>query len=185
MKNKFLLITGGLILILCLFFGTYAWYLYFLSYGNSIAYDETVNGNLKSGTVVLRDDGVGVYDSDADSLEDSEIDDVIPYKFRVINEGDKKDTYTLYIEDLPLNSINDGCTYETLLNREQLKYQLKLNNKVLKEDYLSNINDNILDARTIDPNVINNYELKIYIHDEALEWTGKHYHYKVVLNKTN
>ena len=44
------------------------------------------------------------------------------------------------------------------------------------------INDNILDTRSISKDATNNYELRIYIHEDATDWTGKHYHYKVVLN---
>ena len=50
---------------------------------------------------------------------------------------------------------------------------------------MSNIDDNILDTRNISGLKTNNYELRIYIHDEALNWMGKHYHYKVVLNNSN
>ena len=50
---------------------------------------------------------------------------------------------------------------------------------------MSNINDNILDTRKIEGSKTNNYELRMYIHEEALNWMGKHYHYKVVLNNSN
>ncbi|MBQ8472654.1 MAG: hypothetical protein IJ501_04045 [Bacilli bacterium] len=181
MKNKVVLVCGALVLILFLAFGTYAWYLYFLR--ASGGFEVHNNNNLRYGDIVLKDDGNSVYDADADSIEDDLVNHVIPYKFRVINEGNKEGNYYLYIEDLPVNAINDGCTYDTLLVREQLRYQLKLNGEVIKEDFLSNINDNILDKRTMEGNSTNHYELRIYIHDTALDWMGKHYHYKVVLNK--
>lgn len=181
MKNKVLLVCAGLLLLLFLAFGSYVWYLYFLR--GSGNFEINNNSNLKYGDIVLKDDGNSVYETDADSIEDEQASSVIPYIFRVENTDDSSGNYYLYIEDMPVNSINDGCTTETLLTREQLKYQLKLNGKVIKEDYLSNIDDNILDKRTITAKGINYYELRIYIHDEALEWTGKHYHYKVVINK--
>lgn len=179
MKNKVLIICASLLLFLFLVFGTYAWYLYFLRASGDFSINK--NSNLISGSVVLKDNGNSVYDSDATSLEDEEVHSVKPYVFQVVNDG-KDSSYTLYIEDLPVNAIKDGCTTATLLNRGQLKYQLKLNSKVIKEDYLSNIQDNILDKRNISEKTTNHYELRIYIHDDATDWTGKHYHYKVVLN---
>lgn len=181
MKNKVVLVCGALLLIIFLAFGTYAWYLYFLRLGGGFQIQN--NSNLRYGDIVLKDDGNSVYDADADSIEDDLVHHVIPYKFRVINEDNDEGNYYLYIEDLPINAINDGCTYDTLLVRDQLRYQLKLNGEVIKEDFLSNIKDNILDKRNINGNSTNHYELRIYIHDTALDWMGKHYHYKVVLNK--
>lgn len=180
MKNKVLLISATLLLLLFLAFGTYVWYLYFLNASGDFAINN--NSNLRYGDIVLTDSGNGVYDADADSIEDEQVNSVLPYKFQVKNTDDNSGNYYLYIEDMPVNSIKDGCTSETLLTREQLRYQLKLNNRIIKEDFLSNIEDNILDKRTIAGNATNNYELRIYIHDTALEWTGKHYHYKVVIN---
>lgn len=181
MKNKLLLACAALLLLIFLGLGTYAWYLFFLRASGDFAIHN--NNNLKKGDISLVDDGKNVYDADADSIEDELVDEVEPYKFKIVNSGDKEDKYTLFIEDLPLNSINDGCTSSTLLTRDLLKYQLKLEGRVIKEDYLSNIKDNILDERMVEGNDSNEYELRIYIHDEALNWTGKHYHYKVVLNK--
>ena len=45
--------------------------------------------------------------------------------------------------------------------------------------------DNILDTRSVNGKDANAYELRIYIHDEAEDWYGKHYHYRVVLKKDN
>lgn len=183
MKNKVLIVVAALLLFIFLVFGTYAWYLFFLKIGNN-SMANTLNSSLINGDITLIDNGNGVYDSDANSILDSNVSDIIPYKFKIVNKGISRD-YNLYIEDLPVNAINDGCTENTLLERSQLKYELKLNGKVIKNDLLSNINDNILDKRKIDMNKTNNYELRIYIHDDAIDWTDKHYHYKIVLNKEN
>ena len=99
--------------------------------------------------------------------------------FKVKNSKNTEGKYTIFIEDAPLNSINDGCTEETLLSRKDLKYQLKLNGQIIKEDFLSSIKDNILDTETIKENTTNNYELRIYIHENANDWVGKHYHYQI------
>ncbi len=178
MKNKGLLVLAGLILVVFIAIGTYNWYTFFSraseNYGNS-------SPNGESETVVLKDTE-NVYDVDAVKIGEEDISKVTPYVFEIENAHNKKHNYTLLIEDIPLNLVDDGCTEETLLKRQQLEYQLKLNDKVIKQDYLSNITNNILDERTIDSNTINKYELRVFIHQEAEEWTGKHYHYKVTLN---
>ena len=158
MKNKVLLIIGSLILVIFLIIGTYSWYLYFLQIGRG--YYITSAEGTRIGDIILIDNGKNVYDADAKNLDDKDVLNVQPYSFKISNLGNTKRTYTLYIEDLPLNSINDGCSSKTLLNRSQLKYQLKVNGK---------------DA--------NSYELRIYIHDTNEDWYNKHYHYRVVLKK--
>ena len=182
MKNKLLIICAGFILFIFLVFGTYTWYLYFVSATGSF----NVNNNskyLENSGILFKDYGNSVYDSNAESLNDDNINQVPTYNFEVLNTNDKPGQYNLYIEDLPVNMINDGCTEETLLSRRQLKYQLSLNGNIIKDGFMETINDNILDTREIDANVTNKYSLKIYIHDEAIDWFGKHYHYKVSINR--
>ena len=182
MKNKFIVVVGGIILLLFIIFGTYAWYTYFLKASGNFNINK-INRTTNSSGIVFQDDGNSVYDSDATRLEDTEIGEVPSYNFTVTNVKDENGSYILYIEDLPVNAINDGCTESTLLDRSQLKYQLKLNGKIIKEDKMSKIKDNILDSRKINADTTNNYSLKIFIHDEAENWVGKHYHYKVTINK--
>lgn len=179
MKNKLLLICAALLLFIFLVFGTYAWYLYFLRSSGDLEINK--NNTLRDGKIVLKDDGNNVNDTNADDVVDEEIDSVVPYKFKIVNEG-RTGTYYLYIEDLPANAVNDGCTNETLLTRDKLKYQLKLNGSVIKEDYLSNVKDNIIDYRNINGLETYNYELRVFIHEEATDWIGKHYHYKIIIN---
>lgn len=179
MKNKLLLICAAALLFIFLVFGTYFWYLFFLQ----ISEDFTVNNNnINNGSIIFVDYGNNVYEVDAETVDENSVSAVIPYKFEVKNNSNKDGNYHLYIEDLPASFVNDGCTEATLLDRNMLKYQLKLNGSIIKDDYLSNIKDNILDIRNIGTKKINSYELRIYIHDEAYDWAGKHYHYKVVLN---
>ncbi len=180
MKNKILLYSAALLLLVFLVFGTYCWYLFFLG-----ASDRYGSGNLSSfrdHDIILNDDGNQVYYNDATSITDIEVKDLNPYTFKIQNYGSASEIYTLYLEDVPINYVDDGCTYDTLLKRDQLKYQLKLNGEVVREDLLSNIDDNILDKGTIPKDKVYEYELRIFIHDKATNWEGKHYHYRVVLN---
>lgn len=182
MKNKVLIICAGLVFLIFLMFGTYAWYLFFLKAGGVL----TVNNNkkyLETSGIIFQDNGNNVYDAKAESLEDNNIDSVPSYEFQVTNTNNHEGTYNLYIEDLLANQVDDGCTENTLLTRKDLKYKLSLNGKDIKKGYMETINDNILDSRTIEGNTTNNYSLKIYIHDETTNWFGKHYHYRVSLNR--
>ena len=176
MKKRILLTIAALLLISFLGIGTYMWYNFFL--GITSNYGNSSNGS-SSGSIKLEDAETSVTDSNASKVDDSEVSNVTPYTFKVKNSKNTEGKYTIFIEDAPLNSINDGCTEETLLSRKDLKYQLKLNGKIIKEDFLSSIKDNILDTETIKENTTNNYELRIYIHENANDWVGKHYHYQI------
>ena len=186
MKNKILLICGAFLLLVFLTYGTFAWYNYFLNINNAnennLKHNNTFsNSNYKVDDIEFKETGKPVYDVDAKSIDEVDIDKVPAYEFKVVNEGKKKREYYLYIEDVPVNMVDDGCTEDTLLKRSDLKYRLTMNGELLKEDFLSSIQDNILDKREIEVNKTNSYALKIYIHDGALDWFSKHYHYKVIL----
>lgn len=185
MKNKILYLFLGIILIILLVFGTYAWYSYFLKFNkNNVNNDNSknVNTTVKVGDIEFKEENA-VYDDDAKSIDDIEVSKVPEYKFKIINNGNGERGYTVLIEDIPVNLVDDGCSDDNILSRNDLKYQLYLNGKKIKEDYLSSIKDNILDTRTLKTKETNDYILKVYIHENAKDWVGKHYHYKVVLKK--
>lgn len=185
MKNKIILLLGGVILVILLVIGSYSWYLYFLKYniGNNSATNSNNNSGVKVGELEMKEDGKAVYDVDAKSIENIEVSKVPSYNFKIINNGNSNKSYSILIEDIPANLVDDGCTEDNLLTRNDLKYQLSLNGKIIKEDFLSNINDNILDTGTIESKKTNYYSLKVYIHEKVRDWIGKHYHYKIVLSK--
>ena len=151
MKKRILLTIAALLLISFLGIGTYMWYNFFL--GITSNYGNSSNGS-SSGSIKLEDAETSVTDSNASKVDDSEVSNVTPYTFKVKNSKNTEGKYTIFIEDAPLNSINDGC-------------------------FLSSIKDNILDTETIKENTTNNYELRIYIHENANDWVGKHYHYQI------
>ena len=181
MKNKILLICGSLMLIIFIIFGTYYWYLYFLRINNISSSTTTTTQN--AGGITLIDNGKNVYDSDASNTDSNNVENIDAYIFNVKNDNNTTGNYTLYLEDVPINSVKDGCTESTLLKRNQLRYQLILEEEVIKEDDLENIKDNILDTRTINANSVNHYKLRVYIKEDAEDWTNKHYHYKVSIKK--
>ena len=182
MKNKILIFCGFMILLIFIAFGTYFWYLYFLK--TSSIYSSNSDDTMQVvGDISLIDNGNNVYDSDADNLDGDDVSSIEAYVFNVKNDSNSKKNYTLYIEDVNANKVKDGCTEDTLLKRSQLRYQLILDETVIKEEDFDNIKDNILDERQIEGNSVNHYKLRVYIKESADNWVGKHYHYKVTLKK--
>lgn len=181
MKNKILLFCGFFLLLIFIAFGTYAWYLYFINISGSLEINNTSN-NYKDGNIVLINNSEYIYETEAESVGDKRLESVPSYNFQVKNTGSKKGNYTVYIEDVLASAVDDGCTEDSLLTRNMLKYQLKLNGNIIRDGFLSNIKDNILDERMLEGNATNSYDLKVYIHDENENWQGKHYHYRIVIN---
>lgn len=177
MKSRSVLIFGFISVIISIVIGAYFWWLYFLNYNNDGRFS---NENFGYGNLVLIDiEGVN-----ATSEESKENGIGTPsYLFRVDNKKNSSTKYTLYIEETPYNLVDDECSPSTTLQRKDLSYSFKLNGVIIKYGKLSDIKDNILDERMIGVDKSNNYELRVWINEEAYEWEGKHYHYKVVLKE--
>ena len=95
MKNKVLLVCAGFLLLIFLMFGTYMWYIFFIQYSGTNS--ETNNStNIQSGNIVFKDDGNGVYELNAKSLEDSQIDNVPSYNFQIENTKKYIKLYFIY-----------------------------------------------------------------------------------------
>lgn len=113
---------------------------------------------------------------DLGPIDDESIDSVIPYQFsiRSINKGNQ--TYMLLIED-----IIDNDNENNNLTRNYLRYELRLNNEIVKRGNLSEISNNILDRRAISKNEVNKYSLKIWISSNAkdIDWMNKYYSYNI------
>ena len=177
MKSKITLGVGFLGIIIFIIIAAYLWYLYFLDFNNDGKFND--NGSMQGRLVMVDLDGVNA--TNEESKESGE--DTPSYLFRIDNRKTGNTSYTLYIEDTPYNQVNDGCSMATTLTRSDLSYQLKLNGALIKTGKMTEINNNILDSRIINANVSNNYELTVWINEEAIEWEGKHYHYKVVMKE--
>lgn len=177
MKGRSFLIIGFICVIIFIVIGSYFWFWFFLDYHSNGRFS---NDNIGQGKVILVD-VESVNSTDEESKENG--DDSPSYIFKVNNNKTSSANYVLYLEETPYNMVNDGCTSETTLQRDDLSYQLTLNGKVIKSGKMTEIKDNILDEQFINIDVSNHYELKIWINEEADAWEGKHYHYKVVLKE--
>lgn len=177
MKSRSVLVVGFISIIIFIIIGAYFWWLYFLDYNSDGRFN---NESFGYGNIALVDiEGVNATNQES---QENGIDSPA-YLFRVDNNKTSTTKYVLYLEETPYNLVNDGCTMATTLQREELSFSLKLNGIIIKYGNMTEINDNILDEQVINIDNSNNYELKVWINEEAEEYEGKHYHYKVVLKE--
>ncbi len=131
-------------------------------------------------TIALKDGGKGV---DIDSLfpkSDVEAQSVPAYSFDITNTGDISGQYEILLED-SVKKDEDGYQAKKFLTRDNLKYELSLNGKVIAKNLLSTIKHNRLDTRIIGANKKNSYRLRIWVPMNAKNWQDKTYHYRVVV----
>lgn len=175
-KNNKGLIVILIVFIVCfVFLAAYLWYHFFLKLG----LDGLLNGaNGSNGALVLKAEN-SVY-ATYEEGEKEEI-NIQAYKFKVQNRGIKSARYNLIFTEISPKEANDGCTEVAVLKKDQLKYQLLFNDNVISEGKLNNLENNLLDSRVINPDKTNNYQLKVWLDEEATGNQGKHFHYKVDL----
>ncbi len=172
MKKFVLLVLAGVALFVFIFTTSILWYRFFYGDG-SINNTSLINVEISGTNNVLDESGlIPVDDNTALSLT--------PYEFTVTNSSDNDSVYNVLLED---SIISDDATYSSkeLLSRNQLRYQLSLNGKVIKSGDLDEIKNNILDTRSIAPSQVNNYQLRIYVAEDAqnTEWQNKYYHFEI------
>ncbi len=107
------------------------------------------------------------------SNEELNSDTTIPYTFNIINNGKVRAKYKVI--------LYDNASSGNSIKRENLHYQLILNNSIIKEGILSDIKDDILDLRSINSNNANEYNLKVWIDEDALTEDLKYTYYLKVL----
>lgn len=168
-----LLIIGLILFGFCVGI-TFLWYRVFQR-------DKVAITNL---TIALKDKGKGVDVESLVPMNDRDAKDVPAYSFDIMNNGDTNGRYEVLIED-GIKRDRDGYQVYDLLSRDQLRYELILNGKVIAKDSLSKVKNNILDTRVIGANKTNSYSLRIWIPFDAEDWQNKTYHYKVVVNTIN
>ena len=167
MRKKIFLVFSGILLFAFVMCTAFLWYKVFY-YG-----DFTTIKNIQ---IQKENEHVTINENLFPmTKEESKI--VPSYKFSVKNVNSLKSHYEVVYKEI---SSNTGNT----LSKKQLNYQLMLNGKIIKEDNLGNLKNNILDERCIMANQTNNYELKIYIADTAKDsdWQNKTYTYTVNIN---
>ena len=174
--RRLLILKVALVFVLAfVVVGGYFWYLYFdLNEGKTIS--DTVRLEL------LNNGAVNYFNA----IFNEEETKIPTYYFRVKNSLNSATNYTLIFNEIKPTDVNDGCDSSTYYQRNELKYELKLDNKVIKTGRLSDIKDNVLDSNIIQGNTTNDYSLKISLADEEGDASiEKHYHYSVNLKENN
>ena len=173
MMKKFILLTlAGIALFAFIFTASILWYRFFYA-GEGVREYSSVEVKLDSDSNTIDEDGLIPLDDETAKL-------LTPYEFSVENNGSGDALYNVLLEDA---IISDDETYSSkeLLSRTQLKYQLSLDGQVIKQGNLKDIKNNILDTRTISSGKTNNYQLRIYVSEDAINtnWQNKYYHFNV------
>lgn len=133
--------------------------------------------------VSMDDGGNGVVVNEMLPVLDENVSTVPVYQFTVKNPTSEKVTYQLYLKDLDVSEIQDGCHQEDLLKRDQLRYQFMLNDKQLALEDVVQLENSSLGHFTVEPNETQKFSLRIFVPEskKATDWAKKHYHYKIVI----
>lgn len=172
MKKYILLTLGGIALFAFIFAASMLWYKFF--------YTGDVTNEYSSVEVQLGNNSNTIDEDGLIPLDDETAKTLTPYEFSVKNNGSGDTIYNVLLED---SIISDDKTYSSkeLLSRDQLKYQLSLNGQIIKQGRLNDIKNNILDTRSISSLQTFNYQLRIYVSQDAVNtnWQNKYYHFDV------
>ena len=171
MKNKNVFTVAIISLVIFIGIAAYLWYLYFRDYEGKL-FDENCKSEFASAVELVNTGNVNYVDATSE-----DIDSVIPvYYFSVKNSSEKDFEYNIVIED---SDGNDGCDASSRLKREELEYELKLDNKVIKKAGLDTLSNNIIDTNIIKNKSTNDYSLKIKLKSNDVDYHNKHFHYVV------
>ena len=168
LNSKLLFRIGFASVILFVLVASYFWYLYFHNYEQEIQGKNVALEFVNSGHI----DYINAQISDPDEL-------IPTYYFQVRNHLNKEFEYDIILNRINPSEISDGCDETTTYKADELLYELKLDNKLLKTGLLSEIKDGILDTNKIKGYKTNNYSLQIRLSDYANDNPKMHYHYVV------
>lgn len=175
MKNKNVFIVAIISLIVFMGIATYLWYWYFHDYeGRLIA--ENSSMEFIRGVEFVNTGGINYINANPD-----DDDSIIPvYYFSVKNKVDKEFEYVITLDE---EKSNDGCSESLRFERSELVYELKLDNKIIKEGGLDTLENNVIDTNIIKGKSTNDYSLKIRLKDDTVDYDKKHFHYVVNLRE--
>ncbi len=172
MRSKWLwLILGGFLLVAFILGTSYAWYLLFSD-------TKVMVANL---AISFEDSNRQVHLQDSFPISDELGKQVTPYVFSITNTGTVTGTYRLIFKEQSPDIANDGCTPYNQLRKDQMKYQLILNQIPIAFGNLGDLENDILDLRKILPKEKNYYQLRVWIDQDQLgeDVINRHFHYTV------
>lgn len=169
MKNKGILTIAVICLFISFVIGSYLWYLYFHEYESKLI-DASPAMKFIKGVELVNSGSINYVN--ANTLDNENI--IPTYYFSVKNHSDKVYTYVIILED---SNGKDGCTPSTRLKRNELEYELSLDNEVILSGGLDTLNNNILTKNIIKIGETHDYSLKIKLKDDDTGYENKHFHY--------
>ena len=172
MKNRSTLKIGIICAGIFILLTSYFWYLYFHEYegevlANNVRVELVNSGHVDYINAIVNDDERNIP----------------TYYFRVQNFVETPVYYDVLINDVKPSEAKDGCSDGTLFTREELDYELKLDNKVIRTGTLSELKDNILDSNELETIGVKDYSIRIYLNENAKNSLDKHYHYTISLRE--
>lgn len=168
LNNKNFFRIGFVCIVIFIVLASYFWYLYFHNYEKEMLGSNVAIEFINSGHIDY------INATTEDPIE------IIPtYYFRVKNNINKEFAYLVTFTKVSSSEVSDGCTDATTFDENELMYELKLDNRVIKTGLLSSIQNNILDDNKVLGNKTNNYSLRIWLSENAKDYQNKHYHYLV------
>ena len=168
MKTRRLFGVGFICLIIVMGVATYLWYLYFHNYEG-----EVLSKNVR---LELINNGKTNYINAMPNDDES----VIPiYYFRIKNNVNKSAKYNVLLNDVSASDAGDGCSDANNFKRNELRYELKLDNKVVKTGLLSDVVNNIIFTSQIEGNMVDDYSFRVWLDNGVESALDRHYHYIV------
>ena len=169
MKNKGAFTIAIISLVIFMGIASYLWYLYFHEYEQKVIAENSVLEFIRDVELVntgsINYVNANVLDSDT----------MVPtYYFSVKNKANVDHNYVIIIEE---TSGNDGCTSATRFTKEELEYELKFENEVIKTGGLDTLANNVLDSNIVKANGTNDYSIKIKLKSDDVNYESKHFHY--------
>ena len=172
MKNKNVFKIGFFSILVFIVIAAYFWYLYFHDGMGKILENQKGIELINNGNINYVNAQIG----------DSRL--IIPvYYFRVKNNLNTPFKYILKLKEVSPSEVNDGCSSATIFLKNELRYELTLDNKVIKSGILSDLGKE-LNSTSINGNSIQDYALRIWLNDNATNIDSKHYHYVVELEES-
>ncbi len=171
MKNRSVLTIAIVSLFVFTGIASYLWYLYFHEYESKLI-DASPAMKFIKGVELVNSGSINYVNANT-----FDTDEVIPtYYFSVKNHSDKDYDYVIILDD---EESSDGCSPSTRLKRNELEYELTLDNKVIKTGSLDTLKNNVLDKNIIKINGTNDYSLRIKLKEDTTDYENKHFHYVI------
>ncbi len=172
------LIFLGIVMVIILIATSYGFFSYQRSgRQENIMYTANLN-------IIVDDNGeLGIRQEDSFPVYDEVGRKTEPYRFTLKNTGTVAANYVMKLVPDEEAIEEDNCG-NNLLQEEAIKVQLIKDGEVVKEDYISNLNDYEIDSGFIGlvegVNQSYDYELRLWIASTAgKEVMGRHYHGRV------